>query len=333
MEELRYNFVFFFARYDFWHSILGEELYNNKHVRIYKGAFFAPQLLEKLFHWHWAYSINRKICLPFKRIWFKKMYTQDFEDDLPICFVYMGGNSIYRDGGFTDYVRKQDPRNRQIIIQQDLIKKKYDFDFFIVRNKVDLVVTYDMNEAKEYNISYFREDTYSMILPLPEQIEYESDVFFLGDAKDRLQKILDVYEKLSESGLKCKFLIAGVPLEKQVEVDGIEYISGISYKENIEHVIKSKCVLEIIQGGSVDITTRALEAIAYRKKLLTDCQIIPKEYFNEGQLQVFDSVDSIDLGFFEKDYTQEEFEPKLDMNPLRRLYFFQDELEKKSEQN
>lgn len=331
-KDLHYNFVFFFARYDFWYSILGREVYECDNVHVYKGAFNGPWLLRKLFKYHWAYRINRVVNLPLKKIWFKRMYNQKFDKELPLCFVYFGGSSIVYDGGFTDYVKKQDPRNRQVVMHQDLLSKQCDYDYSLVRKKVDLAVSYDLGEANKYNIAYFREDTYSMLLPLPEHIEYESDVFFLGDAKDRLQKILNVYEKLSKSGLKCKFLIAGVSPDNRVKADGIEYISGISYKENIEHVIKTKCVLEIIQGGSVDITTRVPEAIAYRKKLLTDCQIIPREYFNEGQLQVFDSADSIDLSFFDKDYTQEDFEPKIDMNPLRRLYFFQDELEKKSEQ-
>lgn len=256
------------------------------------------------------------------------MYSQSFSEDLPLCFVYIGGNNIYRDGGFTDYVRKQDSRNRQVIMHQDLIKKKCDYDYSIVRNKVDLAVTYDINEADEYDIHYFKEDTYSMLLPLPEYIEYESDVFFLGAAKDRLQEILDIHKRLTDLGLKCKFMIAGVKVEDQVSAEGIKYTNGISYEENIEHVIKTKCVLEIIQKGSVDITTRALEAIAYRKKLLTNCQVIPREYFNEGQLQVFDSIDTINPEFFLKDYSQKDFEPIPDMNPLRRLYDIQDELER-----
>ena len=327
-EKFKYNYVFFFARDDFWYSILGRELYENDYVHIYNECFDGAPFLQELFHFHWSYRINRKINLPFKKIWFKRMYRQDFPNELPLCFIYLGGNNIFRDGGFTEYVRKQDPRNRQVIMHQDLIKKKCSYDYSIVRDKVDLAVTYDISEAEEYGIHYFKEDTYSMLLPLPEHIEYESDVFFLGAAKDRLHEIFDVHKRLSGFGLKCKFMIAGVSPENQVEGDGLEYTSGISYQENIEHIIKTKCVVEIIQKGSMDITTRALEAIAYRKKLLTNCQIIPREYFNEGQLQVFDSVDSIDPEFFYREYAQDDFEPIPDMNPLRRLYDIQNELEK-----
>ena len=44
-----------------------------------------------------------------------------------------------------------------------------------------------------------------------------------------------------------------------------------------------------------ELKNRALEAIAYQRKLLTNCQIVPKDYFNEGQLQIFNSPGSINI--------------------------------------
>ena len=329
-QGLKYNFVFFFANYDYWKAILGKELYNSPNVRIYKGAFEGNSILQKLFKIHWSYKINRRIRLPFKRIWFNKMYTQHFNNNLPLCFVYMGGNYIYADGGFTKYVRKKDKRNKQIILHNDLITKKCDYDYSIIRNKVDLATTYDISEAKRFNIHYFREDTYSRIIDLPDHVDFDTDVYFLGAAKDRLKEIIGTYKVLANSGLKCKFLIAGVKKEDQFQAPGIEFITGISYEENIKNVLKSRCILEIIQKGSVDITTRALEAIAYQRKLLTNCQTIPNEYFNQRQLQVFVLPDEIDTSFIKEEYNQADFLPLLDMNPMRRLYDIQEQLEKQN---
>ena len=131
-----------------------------------------------------------------------------------------------------------------------------------------------------------------------------------------------------KNGLKCKFLIAGVKDEEQYQAPGITYIKGISYEENIRNVIKSRCILEIIQKGSVDITTRALEAIAYQRKFLTNCQNVPKEYFNKGQLQVFNEPEEIDCRALKEIYDPEDYPPLYDMNPMRRLYDIQEQLEK-----
>lgn len=327
LPALHYNFVFFFVDSDFWKAIIGKELYHSPNTRVYATAFDGPKWLQKLFHFHWAYRVNRKIDLPLKRLWFRRMYRQDFDNDLPLCFVYLGGNCIRYDRGWTDYVRKKDPRNRQVIMHQDLIAKKIHYDYSIVRDKVDLAVTYEISEAKKYGIHYFREDVYSKLIEEPAQVEYEQDVYFLGAAKDRLPKILAVYRRLHDAGLRCRFIIAGVRPEDRVSGEGIEYTTGISYTENLQNVIRSKCVLELIQKGSSDITTRVLEATAYRRRLLTDCKLCMPENFNKGQLQVFEEPEDIDIDFFRQPFTPEDYDIKLDMNPMRRLYDIQAQLE------
>lgn len=326
-DDLHYNFVFFFAGEDYWKSILGKELYDCPNVHVYQGTFEGSRFLKKLFKLHWAYRINCKLNLPFKTIWFHRMYRQSFPKKLPLCFVYMGANCIRFDGGFCKYVRKQDPKNRQVILHNDLISKKISYDYDSVRSKVDIVTTYDKNEAEKYGICYFQETTYSKLIPEPESTTYDCDAYFLGAAKDRLSKILDTCRVLTNAGLKCKFLIAGVAPEQQVQMEGVTYIRGISYEENLLNVIRCRCVVELIQEDSCDITTRALEAIAYRRRLLTDCQICDPDFFNPGQLQVFTTPESIRTEFVEKPFSPKEFEPKLDMNPLRRLFFIQEQLE------
>lgn len=325
--ELHYNFVFCFAHYDYWEAILGRELYDCENVHIYDGAFEGGILLNKLFHLHWSYRINAKINLPFKRIWFRKMYRQKFPNNLPLCFVFMSPNYILHDGGWCKYLHKKSKENRQVVIHSDLISKKCRYDYQLVRDKIDLATTYDLAEAQKFNIHYFQETTYSKLIPEPKTHTFKQDVYFLGAAKDRLPKIMATYEKLRSMGVKCKFMIAGVPETQRVEAEGIEYTDGISYRDNLQNIIESKCVLELIQGGSCDITTRALEAIAYRRKFVTDCQICDTNYFNSGQLHVFTDPETLDPAFFAEPYTPENYPPQLDMNPLRRLYDIQEQLE------
>ncbi len=329
---MKYNYVFFFANYDYWEAIIGQEVYNSPYVHVYKGAFNGHPFLQKIFKLHWSYRINRIINLPFKSLWFKLMYNQKFVNDLPLCFVYVGGNHLYRDGGFTEYVRRMNARNRQVIMHNDLITKKCSYDYHIIRDKVDLAITYDYDEAQKFGIHYFREDTYSRLINLPAKVDYESDVYFLGAAKDRLNQIIKTYSHLRGNGVKCLFLIAGVPQNEQIEGEGLQYIEGISYRENLEHIVKTKCILEIIQNGSADITTRAVEAIAYQRRLLTNCKSIPDGYFHQTQICIFDNPQEISISFFKQGFRQEDYPPLIDLNPLRRLYDIQEQLEKKEQQ-
>ena len=235
---LHYNFVFLFAGYDYYAAMLGKELFTHPLVRIYKYAFKGNRLEEFLFHLHTAYSINEKFEIPFKSIWFKRMYEQDFSNDLPICFVYVSPNMVRYEGGFIDYVRKQNPDNRIVMLHWDLISKKVKYEYDIIKRKVDLAITYDSEESKKYGIHYFRETVYSKLVKEPESPEIKWDVYFLGAAKDRLDKLYEIYAFLRRNNLKCKFLIADVPAEKRISGEGIEYIDSITYKKNLHYVIE-----------------------------------------------------------------------------------------------
>lgn len=326
-KELKYNFVFLFAYQDYWKAILGEELYNGKQTRVYRTAFEGSTLMQTLFHYHWAYSLNCKIRMPLKWLWFERMYHQDFNNDLPICFVFMGGNNIRFDSGFCKYIKKKDPRNRIVILHNDLISKHCaGYKYADIREKADLAITYDKSEAEKYGIAYFQETTYSKLVQEPENVSFEYDVYFLGSAKDRLEKIHESFNYLRQNGFKCKFIVTGVPEEKRIE--GIEYSNGISYEQNLKYVINSRVLLEIIQGGSFDITTRALEAIAYRRKFITDCPLDLGSYFNEHQLLRFEKVQEINPDFILREFKPEMFDPRIDLNPMKRLYFIQEKLEK-----
>ena len=125
----QYNYVFLFATTDYIRTLLGKELIQHPQVRVYQYAFDAPVLVQKVFHYHTAYKINHLVNLPLKSIWFKRMYDQDFENNLPICFVYVGGNMVRFDGGFTSYIKKRNPRNKVVMLHLDLISKKINYDY------------------------------------------------------------------------------------------------------------------------------------------------------------------------------------------------------------
>jgi len=324
--DYQYNFIVFFARYDYDRAILGND---SEHVRIYKDTFCGCKLLERLFHLHWAYSINQKIDLPLKRIWFRKMYRQTFDNDLPLCFIYMGSNSICYDSGFCDFVRKKDGRNRQVILHEDLISKSKNADYDQIKKKVDLCITYDKHEAEKYGIKFFPSCTYQKILNEPFPKEYDQDIYFLGTAKDRLDRIMAVYRYLHQNGVVCKFLIAGVPTEKRVKSDGIQYLDKyISYEENLKNVIRSKCLLEITQLGASNSSLRTLEAIAYGRRIVTDCGGIDDNWFHHGQIQHFYAPQEINVHEIIAPMEPNMYSARIQMNPEDRLAFIQAELEK-----
>lgn len=298
----KYNFVFLFARYGYYRSIFGDAFYHGNYSRVYKLAFDGSRLSKNLFRIHWANKINRRISLPFKSVWFHRIMKQDFETERPLCFVYIGGNSIRYDGGLTKYIRKKDKTARQILLHMDLISKKCKYDYSIIRNKVDAAVTYDRGEAEKYGIHWYPGRFYNRTMPLTEPKDFETDVYFLGNAKDRLDQILAVYRHLHKEGLRCRFLLTGVPPEYREEREGVSYIDGISYEENLNYVQTSKCILEIGQRGSSASTLRLSEAVTYHRLLLSNCSDVKEcDYFIPEAMSIFASPEDMDLEFLKKD--------------------------------
>lgn len=327
-KKLKYNFVFFFVHDDYWKAIIGK---NSEHQHVFDTCIEGNGLEKWLNRIHFSYSLNLKYNLPFKSLWFRRMYRQKFDNDLPLCFVYLGGNSIRFDGGWCDYVRKMDKRNRQIVWHGDLISKKINWDYEELRRKVDVCLTYDKAEAEKYGIDMLPDGaSYSKLIPNDTSGEYDYDVYYLADIKDRYDMILSVYHYLHNNGVRCCFLLAGVPESKREKLEGVSYISSISYEENLKHVVRSKCILEIKQGGSKDnFTLRHSEAVAYGRRMLTNSHVENCQAFNEGQLCVFDKAEDIDVGMIKAPMTADMYPAKIDLNTDNRLFRIQELLEKK----
>lgn len=327
-ECLRYNFIFIFADSDYWYSILGKEIFNSEHSRVYLHGTNASWLKKLLFHYHWSYRLNSKIKVPFKSLWYKDIYNQDFKNYLPIAFVFVGGNNIRYARDFCEYVKKRNSENKIVVMHSDIIAKHIgNYEYDVIKDMADLIITYDKEEAIKYKINYLKEDTYSKIIDEPATTNYKNDVYFLGAAKDRYDKIIDAFYYLKRYELRCKFVLTGVSKNEQLDVGGIEYSNGISYEDNIRNVIESKCILELIQGESSATTLREKEAIAYRRRFITDCKSCDKSHFNDGQLQIIDKIEDINIEMIKGNFNPDAYPQKIDLNPIKRLFAIQNMLD------
>lgn len=303
-----YNYVFYNAGGDFIEPIFAN-MQRSEGCRVLERAFQGNGFLQRLFFLHWSNRINRKIRLPFKRLWYRRMYGKPFANEKPTCFVFCGGKYALDDLKFLEYIKKQDPRNKTVILYLDLISKKPYRNFQAIKDSVDLMVTYDAGEAKRYGIEYYRGSYYAPIVSVDEPQTFETDVFFLGHAKDRLQDILNVHQRLVESGLRCDFHVAGVEPKQRVLREGLVYLDRpMPYRASLERLKKSRCVLELIQGGSMAVTLRFHEAWAYHRKLLTNCRSVQEHPLYDARLmQVFETADRICTEFLKTPIPYEVF--------------------------
>lgn len=326
-NNFKYNYILYNMENGYkWQMY--SELHNKDFIRMCRGALpLNEPILHKLHKLHWSAKINEKINLPFKKLWFKKMTGGKFKDNKPVCFILYGGQYAVRDPRLCDYIKKLNPENKIALHYRDLIKsdaKHLD----MLKEKTDIIYTYDKGEAEKYGIMYNSYYVYSRLeeTTTPESFDY--DLFFIGYAKNRLNLIHNVIKKSINEGIRCKFMLVGVDKDDQLNLPDIEYLDKpIPYAQVIDYVQKSKCILEITQENAEGITMRTTESILYKRKLLTNCNRAEERLFhNDAHMRTFVNENDIDYDFIKSPIPYESiietdcFSPFTELKNLE-LYF------------
>lgn len=266
---MNYNYVIFQPVYDYY-NVSYYEVKNLKYVHfINQYPLYGSSTLKKLCCIHRSLIYNEFIDLPFKSVWNPLFYKNQFEDEKPICFIFSAGMAYLEKYGFVSYLKRKYPDAKFVCFYQDIINSVRNYSFEDIRRIFDFVISYDMDEASQNGLIFHNTVFSNYPVPSNDRIE-KSDVYFVGAAKNRYDKIVTAYENLTEQGLKCDFNIIGVPKEQQKYVGSINYISNMSYVENLQHVVKTKVILEIMQNNAVGASLRVWESIMYDKHLLTN---------------------------------------------------------------
>ena len=194
-----------------------------------------------------------------------------------------------------------------------------------LKEKFDLVISFDQNDCKKYNLIYHHLVFSSYQGDLVEMPE--SDVYFVGKAKNRLSEIIKVYKILREHGLKCDFHISGVPVQNQIYGDEIDYDPHITYNDNLQHILHTKCLLEVMQQGGAGFTQRGCEAVCLDKKLLTNnSEIKEAPFYMPEYISQFINADNIDSEFLNniKNDTTVDYNYKREFSPVKFIQFVED---------
>ncbi len=326
--EHKYNYIFFSVSEDYLVPMFyGLNELENVEIRecgLPKNRLF----LNKILKLHFSTKINKIIKLPLKRIWFSMMCENHFKNDKPTCFVFFGPKYVVPDCGFIEYIRKKNSKNKIVVQFCDLIKGEPLAQMKKIKSDADMVSTYDKEDAAKNGIEYLEETMYGRQLELSLKENFKSDLFFLGYSKGRLELLLKVCEYLQAHAVRCDFRIVGVPQNEQVPMQGVTYLDKpMKYLDYIREIQDTRCLLEMPQANSVDITMRTVEAIAYKRKLLTNAtHIVDSQYYVFEQMKVFEKPEDIDIEFLKSPNDYDAFENNFDMSPEKRLRFIEEHI-------
>jgi hypothetical protein len=288
------------------------------------------KLLAFLYKLHTSKRINKIVNLPLKNIWRRKDIFSKIRNltvtprEKSSCFIiyaryfeYLGEE--YRNE-FLKYLRTKFKNCKIVLYLADLLNT-YSFNLGLYRNNFDAVYSFDKNDAKINSLFHYDEQPFSSYPVKKNRALPQSDVVFIGKAKNRINDIIDIFEVLNKSGITCDFHIVEVPKSEQKYNDKIKYHDGhIDYYSVLQHVISSNCILEILQDGGSSHTARISEAIFYEKKILSNCQDLKtKSYYNREYISLFSNIQDIDIDFLRKKIESVNYNYKHNLSPLRLI--------------
>lgn len=165
------------------------------------------------------------------------------------------------------------------------------------------VYCFDQNYSKEYGLTFLEQFYILDSVNLDEKTDVLRDFYFVGADKGRIQQLDQLAAMIEESELTYLFDVFSD--DKQSNRCGINYLdSKITYPEIIKKIQESKVIVEINKEGQAGLTLRALEAIFYGKKLVTNNSNIKKyDFYSPNNILVLGDESSLDLiEFLNKPY-------------------------------
>ena len=233
-------------------------------------------------------KVNRLVPYPLRHFTFPSLLSIHFTDNRPLCFIFFGLNSFLFQSPYYDYLRKQYPHAKYILYLQDIIARNTQLDMSLAKKQFDCILSYDKGDCQQYDLIYHPTPYSSFDIPKEESVQ-KSDVFFCGKGKDRYPLIHSIYEQCIQKGLQCDFHITDMPKSAK-RINGICYNKPLTYIDNLKHITRTKCILEIMQFGADGFTPRLWEALFYNKHLLTNNHtIVRSPYYDKKQTHIIDN--------------------------------------------
>lgn len=263
--------------------------FREKNGKIYVRQLFKnnDSLIDKIF---------RKSTFYFNLPFYKKIFSHwlNIAKNVDTIIIFDNNYAPF----VVRYLHHVFPQKRLIvwywnIVSSTISPKKFD------RNTVELW-SFDKKDCKKYSLKYntqfyFKEyiERYHTNLP-------KFNIVYLGVLKneDRLIKVQTIEKKLRKENLKFKFFL----VKGNEQFKGIKYSAKMKYSEILKIVSKSRCIVDITNLNQVGLSLRPLEALFFKKKLITDNNEIVKEpLYNKDNIFIFDNLTSKDISRFIKE--------------------------------
>ena len=278
-------------------------------------APLSNKLLHNLRRVHTSPKLRKMFHLPFQDVWARNLFKR-FQSTDCVIFWVTALTEVSMD--FLHKAKRRYGDMKMVLLIWDslhgtspLIPEVWHkiFDF-----KWDYIISFDQEDCQEFGFDWLGQSYYSKLTEL-EPAGPESDIYYVGNERGRTSQIMAIYRQLNEAGVKCNFnLCKDAGMKKRIQLavtgdNGIEYAkNGLRvgyldqpYRQVLQEVLNSGCILEVLQQGQHTQTVRYFEAVCYNKKLLTNNKEIKKlPFYDERYMHIIEGPEDIDLDWLKK---------------------------------
>lgn len=155
-----------------------------------------------------------------------------------------------------------------------------------LENKGIKVLTFDRLDSINYSWGLYNQFASRVMNGANISIKY--DFAFVGRDKGRAQLIESLIRIFKNQNLSFfPYIVSGNNC-------------NVTYQEYIQLSLHAKCIVDIIQQGQTGLTLRPIEALLYKRKLLTNNKtIISEEFYHPNNILVFENnLEELDIKDF-----------------------------------
>jgi len=223
-------------------------------------------------------SILKRVCIKFNiflKFWYSDWVRNIGSSETIICFMTKHYKHI-------EYIKSRHPLKRTILWYWNPVFRVAN-PLIFMNNGYELW-SFDKVDCDRYNMR-FNTTFYFKDLKLNcKQKKY--DVIFLGYSKNREAQLTNLENILRNEGLVTYFHV--VPLTNKSNSS----FERMAYYDYLQLVAESSAIVDLVQEGQDGLTLRPMEALFFRKKLITNSSsIINERFYNRENIFLLGSDD------------------------------------------
>lgn len=306
----------------FFYDLYGKENY----ILIGRQYHNRIKFIKNMLNLYTNYTLNSKINMPFKDRLRKYLVLESVlkkENSQDLYIIFQDINVCKFSIKYLEFLKQNNSVKTVLLLLNSIEGMKRDAPNllnYINKDLYDLVMTFDFVDEKKYKFCKI-DLPYSINFKNEEKWSKKYDIFFIGQAKQRLPVIERIIEQLN-SKVVYRFFLTGIKEKGILSEDNNVVINRpLPYHQVIEYIKDSNTILEIINSTQTGITLRTYEAIAYNKKLVTNNKNIKYfKYYDPRFMRIIDvnMITKDDIDFIKKDI-EVDYKYKNDYSPVNLL--------------